>query len=315
MLKSLNTFLEKWMMLTTPLCLMIGVLFPEIAGKGVPYVPYLFAVMTFIGGLKSDFRDITGVLKHPLPLLLSMLSLRLLVPLLALFTGHLIFPDNLNLITGIVLEFIVPGAVVAIMWTSIYHGNTPLILSLVVVDTILAPLTVPLTLHVLLGSDVAIDTMDMMRQLLIMVALPAVAAMGLNELTRGRTKKTLPGKLALLSKFCLFLVVISNSSKISGYVRHMTAEHVLVTGVILMLAVSGYLLGWILAVLSRREYETKVAMVFGSGMRNISSGAVIAATYFPAEVVFPVMIGTVFQQILAAFFGTLLSRANAGKQN
>lgn len=311
--KSLNAFLEKWMMLTTPLCLVIGVLFPEIAGKGVPFVPYLFGIMTFIGGLKSDFHDIKAVLKHPLPLLLCMLCLRVLVPLLALIAGHLVFPDNLNLITGMVLEFIVPGAVVAIMWTSIYHGSSPLILSLVVVDTLLAPFTVPFTLHLLLGSNVAIDTMDMMRQLLFMIALPAIAAMSINEATHGRTKKTLPGKLALLSKFCLFLVVISNSSKISDYVRHMTAEHLLVTLVILMLAVSGYLLGWILASLFHQDYETKVAMVFGSGMRNISSGAVIAAAYFPAEVVFPVMIGTVFQQILAALFGTLLSRT-AGRK-
>ena len=308
--KSLNEFLEKRMMLVTPLCLVIGVLFPDIAGKGVPYVPYLFAVMTFIGGLKSDFHDIKGVLRHPLPLFLSMLSLRILVPVLALAAGHLIFSDNINLITGMVLEFIVPGAVVAIMWTSIYHGSTPMILSLVVIDTILAPFTVPLTLRLLLGSNVTMDAADMMRQLLFMIALPAIAAMTINEITHGRTKKTLPGNLALLSKFCLFLVVIANSSKISEYVRHMSAEHLLVTFVILMLAVTGYCLGWILAYLFHQDYETKVSMVFGSGMRNISAGAVIAATYFPAEVVFPVMIGTVFQQILAACFGTVIARRN-----
>ncbi|MFR8351665.1 MAG: hypothetical protein ACLVB1_02205 [Blautia obeum] len=32
-------------------------------------------------------------------------------------------------------------------------------------------------------------------------------------------------------------------------------------------------------------------------MRNISAGAVIAAAYFPGEVMFPVMIGTLFQQV------------------
>lgn len=43
-------------------------------------------------------------------------------------------------------------------------------------------------------------------------------------------------------------------------------------------------------------------MIYGSGMRNISAGAVIAGAYFPAETLFPVMIGTLFQQILAAFY-------------
>ena len=51
-----------------------------------------------------------------------------------------------------------------------------------------------------------------------------------------------------------------------------------------------------------------VAVMYGAGMRNISAGAVIASAYFPCEVLFPVMIGTLFQQVLAASFGTWISR-------
>lgn len=49
-------------------------------------------------------------------------------------------------------------------------------------------------------------------------------------------------------------------------------------------------------------------MSFTCGMRNISSGAVIAAQYFPGETVFPVMCGTLFQQVLAATFGHIIER-------
>ena len=49
-------------------------------------------------------------------------------------------------------------------------------------------------------------------------------------------------------------------------------------------------------------------MIYGSGMRNIRAGAAIAAAYFPGEVMFPVMIGTLFQQILAACYGSLIKR-------
>ena len=54
--------------------------------------------------------------------------------------------------------------------------------------------------------------------------------------------------------------------------------------------------------------QSTVSMIYGSGMRNISAGAVIAGAYFPAECLFPVMIGTLFQQILAAFYGSLVRR-------
>ena len=42
-----------------------------------------------------------------------------------------------------------------------------------------------------------------------------------------------------------------------------------------------------------------VTMTYQTGMRNISAGAVLAAQYFPGEVMFPVMMGTLFQQVLA----------------
>lgn len=307
-IQKINAFLERRMAFLTPCCVLLGVLFPALAGKGVPYVAYVFAFMTFIGGLKSGFCDLAAVLRRPLPLLLCLLSLHVLVPLLSVLTGSLIFPGSPDLRTGITLEFTVPAAVVGLMWTSVYHGNNPLILALVVIDTVLAPFSIPLTLRLLLGESVAVDTGAMMRELLFMIALPAVAAMLLNELTHGYTRKHWPGKLAPFSKLCLIFVVTANSSRIAPYIRHMTAAHLLVTGVILCLAASGYVIGWIAANLTRQPGDVRVAMVFGSGMRNISAGAVIAAAYFPAEVMFPVMIGTLFQQLLAAGFGTLLSR-------
>ena len=49
-------------------------------------------------------------------------------------------------------------------------------------------------------------------------------------------------------------------------------------------------------------------MTFNSGMRNISAGAVIAAAYFPPAVMFPVMIGTLFQQVLAAAYAQLITK-------
>lgn len=106
----------------------------------------------------------------------------------------------------------------------------------------------------------------------------------------------------------LIFVVTSNSSKVAPYVRNMNLQRVKVAGAILVLAASGYALGWLVAHLFRQDRATAVSMMYGTGMRNISAGAVIAAAYFPGEVLFPVMIGTLFQQVLAALFGKLLAQ-------
>ena len=279
MLGKFNSFIEKWMAFVTPACLLMGVLFPDIAKHGVPYVTYAFAFMTFIGALKSRFRDVADVFKKPLPLILMLLVLHVLVPVIACGLGHLLFPQNMNYITGMVLEFSVPTAVISLMWVSIYNGNSPLSLSLV-----------------------------------FMIALPAVLAMCLNEFSHGKVMETWPKKLAPFSKICLIFVVTSNSSKVSPYMKHLNGERLEVAAVILLLAAGGYAIGWVIAILTKQNKEATVSMIYGSGMRNISAGAVIAGAYFPAEVLFPVMIGTLFQQILAAFYGSMVRRVQTAQR-
>ena len=103
-------------------------------------------------------------------------------------------------------------------------------------------------------------------------------------------------------------MVASNASKVAPYVRNMTPQRVLVAAAILVLAASGYAIGWFLSRWFGGDREMAVSMLYGSGMRNISAGAVLAAAYFPGEVMFPVMIGTLFQQVLAACYGKLIER-------
>lgn len=308
MLKRFNSFIEKWMALVTPTCLLLGVCFPDIAKRGLPYVPAVFAFITFSGALKSRFKDVANVFRHPGPLIIIMLLLHVVIPVAACGAGYLFFGDNMDLITGMMLEFAVPTAVVSLMWVTIYEGNSPLSLSLVVVDTVFAPFLIPATLQILLGSAVTMDSTKMMRELVFMVALPAVAAMVLNQVTDGKAMKTWPGKLAPFSKLALMFVVTSNSSKVAPYIRDMNMQRVKVALAILVLAASGYVLGWLVAYIFKRDHSTAVSMMYGTGMRNISAGAVIAAAYFPGEVMFPVMIGTLFQQVLAALFGKLLAQ-------
>lgn len=312
-LSRFNTFIEKWMPLVTPLCLIIGVVFSAWLGRFAPLVPWLFAFMTFAGSLGSGFRDMKKIAMHPVPLIVVMLILHIVVPLTAFLVGSLIFDDPL-LVTGIVLEFIVPTGIVSLVWVNIYHGNSALTLSIILIDTLAAPFLVPFSLHVLMGSAVEISVAGMMKDLVLMIAVPALLAMTLNHATRGRVKHTLSPKLAPLSKIGLILVVIINSTKVAPFFSQMTPTLLLVTLVIFLLAVSGFIWGFLASKIFREKGDGRVSMTFNSGMRNISAGAVIAGQYFPPEVMFPVMIGTLFQQILAAMAGFCLYRL-AGREN
>ena len=100
MLKRFNSFIEKWMALVTPTCLLLGVCFPDIAKHGLPYVPAV-SFMTFAGALKSRFRDVANVFGHPGTLVMIMILLHIVIPAAACGAGHLFFGSNMDLITGI----------------------------------------------------------------------------------------------------------------------------------------------------------------------------------------------------------------------
>ena len=165
MLEKFNSFMEKWMAFVTPACLLTGVLFPDIAKHGVPYVTYAFAFMTFIGALKSRFRDVADVFKRPLPLILMLLILHVLGPVAACSLGHLLLPGQYEVISQEWCWNFRTCAVISLMWVSIYNGNSPLSLSLVVIDTILSPFLIPAVLKLLVGSSVKMDTAGMMKEL------------------------------------------------------------------------------------------------------------------------------------------------------
>jgi predicted Na+-dependent transporter len=304
-----NQFIEKWMPFVTPICLTIGILSASYLSKLAFMVPWAFAFMTFTGSLGSGFRDMKKIVTDPIPLFVVLFILHVWMPMIAFGVGNLFFPGSPYFITGIVLAFVVPTGIVSLVWVSIYKGNSILTISIILLDTFLAPILIPLSLKLLVGTTVEINALGMVKDLIFMIAIPAVLAMGLNEYTKGEIKKTWSPKLAPFSKIGLVMVVSINSTKVAPFFKELNPVLFAIAGTILLIASTGYVWGWIASRILKKEYSTTISMTINSGMRNISAGAVLAAQYFPGEVMFPVMIGTVFQQILVSIAAHTLSRA------
>jgi bile acid:Na+ symporter, BASS family len=76
---------------------------------------------------------------------------------------------------------------------------------------------------------------------------------------------------------------------------------------VFLLAALGYIIGYLFAKQLKQSNDNVIALTYNSGMRNISAGAVIAITYVPAPVAFPVIVCMLFQQVLASITGSILS--------
>ena len=291
-----------------PTCVILGVLFPEVFGLAKPAVPAMFALLTFQGSLNNDFKSVAVQFRHPKDVLCILGVSMIAMPVVAHLIASLLFSGNPNLVTGVTLEYCVPVGVVCFMWCGMYEGDLSLALASILVSTVLSPVSIPFTLKLLLGADVQVDVPQMMSNMAFMIALPAIAGMLVNNVTYGWGHKKLSPALSPAVKVLLMIIIASNSSQMSDQVRHLTPELVEVAAFILVFAACGFALGIGLALVCKRPTSRIVTSCFCVGIRNISAGAVIAAQFFPGEVVFPVMMGTLFQQALAGIYGSLMER-------
>ena len=300
MLAKFNLFLQKWMPILTPLSLIIGVVFESVGQQLLFLVAWLFALMTFISSLSMKFQDVKVFVLYPKTILIVILFLHLLMPLWAFFLSTIIFNDTLLMI-GFVLSVAVPTGVTSIIWVTISRGNIPLSLAIVLIDTLLAPIIMPLLLEVVAGQTIHIDMKSLIFDLIWMVVLPSVVGIIINEKTNGAIHRKLNPYLSPLSKICLFAVVMINSSAIAPFIKDITLELFLVIIVVFIISVSGYVFAYLLSkILWSDDVEMKTAFLFTAGMRNIALGIVIATTYFPSKVAMPVVFGMLFQQVLAS---------------
>ncbi len=300
MLAKFNLFLQKWMPILTPLSLIIGVVFESVGQQLLFLVAWLFALMTFISSLSMKFQDVKVFVRYPKTILIVILFLHLLMPLWAFFLSTIIFDDTLLMI-GFVLSVAVPTGVTSIIWVTISRGNIPLSLAIVLIDTLLAPIIMPLLLEVVAGQTIHIDMKSLIFDLIWMVVLPSVVGIIINEKTNGAIHRKFNSYLSPLSKICLFAVVMINSSAIAPFIKDITLELFLVIIVVFIISVSGYIFAYLLSkMLWSDDVEMKTAFLFTAGMRNIALGIVIATTYFPSKVAMPVVFGMLFQQVLAS---------------
>jgi BASS family bile acid:Na+ symporter len=306
MINRLNKLLEKFMPFLTPTAVLVGLLGAMWLHNLSFIVPWIFAAMTFAGSIGSNFKDLQRVLMDPMPIVVNLLILHLFMPILGWAAGLLFFPGDDLTQTGLVLLFVIPTGVASLVWITIYRGNLALTLALILLDTLISPIVVPLSLKWIVGAKVSMDPWDIMGGLLWMVVLPSLLGMLLNQWTKGKIKTQWGPNLAPFAKVGLFIVVAINSSVVAPYLINFDFKLLKIIIVSLVLAAFGYFAGWLVSHWMKWSREMTIAITINSGMRNLSAGAVLAISFFPPPVAIPVIGGMLFQQILAALFGQRL---------
>ena len=302
------------LMLVVPAMVAIGVLFPQVLLPLKPYIPTFFALMTLQNSLTNDAGAMRRALHRPGTLAIIVVWVHVIAPLLVWVAASLAFGADSATVAGVVLEYSVPIGTSTVMWIGLFQGDMALGLSAMLISACVSPFTIPAALKVLVGATIAFDTLGMMQSMAYMVAIPALIATAANALTHGRSAKlarpTMPAARLLLP-----LIVGTNATSLADYVRHPTWQLAGILTFMLACAVASFLVGMGIAHLfDRNDRRRFVATSFCCSIRNVSAGAALATQYFGPEALFPAVITTPFQQVLAALFGKIMERRLANRK-
>jgi predicted Na+-dependent transporter len=189
-----------------------------------------------------------------------------------------------------------------------FGGDKALCLTLILLDTLLAPVLVPCTVSVLMGAKVTMDISGIAVSLIMMVVIPTIIGVTLNETSKGKIPDLVCPYLNPISKTCLMLVIAANTSPIANLIKLDNPTLWTVGALCVVLSASGFILSKFAAKAARCNNEKTITLFFSGGLRNISSVTTIAVTFFPEAAALPALLGIVFQQTLSAILAKLFIR-------
>lgn len=304
---TVNTYLEKLIFIWVLSSMGIGYFLHTVLSQGESAVIWLFACMTFVTALGTKLNQIAYAVRNPWRILLVIGLIHLLLPYVAFAIGGIFLQDNPQYIVGIVLASSIPVGITSVMWTGLTRGALPLALSIVAIDTLLSPIILPITMHLIVGKTVTIRFSEMFWGLMFMVVLPTIFGILLNELSKGQLKVWIHPIAAPFAKLAMLSVVAINVAIVTPGLRNQQHIRILLATLIFM-ALLGYAVGHLSGRFSRADEPTQISMTYNVGMRNISAGITIATQYFSHEASIPVVLAMLFQQPIATVVSWLYKR-------
>lgn len=162
-----------------------GVLAPGPAGLFTPAALYLMMIILFLSFLRLDFAGLVSLRGAELAEVAVWSSLKLLVLPLVLWAATTWLAPSLAL--PVLLVSGVSTGVTAPFMSALLGGDTPRVLQITVVTSLLLPLTLPGLVQLLMGRELTIPFWHMARLLALVIFLPSLAALAVRRLVPGVT--------------------------------------------------------------------------------------------------------------------------------
>ncbi len=277
----------------------------------------MLSLLLFNAGIGTKLQELKHLASKPALPFFAFIA-NALVPIILIFVLHGAMSawhdqDELqNLLTGLALIVAMPIAGASTAWSQNANGNLSLSLGLVLLSTLLSPITSPIILHtfgLITMGDYSEDLHELAQQgttafMSLTVVIPAVAGIILHTvLGENRIAKSRP--LLKLANFVLILALnYANAARALPQVLKNPDIDFLIFIIVVTTAMCliSFGAGWALSKVMKTDNADMAALMFGLGMNNNGTGLVLAASALADHpmILLPMIFYTLIQQVIAA---------------
>jgi BASS family bile acid:Na+ symporter len=310
-----------------------GVSFGEVSllGETAPLsLPTLMlAFLLFGAGLGVQTAHLRHLLRDPKPLIAGLVA-NLAIPVTFLVGVSRVLSGWHNadhvgsILVALALIASMPVAATSTLWSQNADGNLALSLGLVLLSTLLSPLTTPAVFQatcLLAHGEYAAVLYDLGAHgaaafLTVAVLLPSVLGLG-GKVALGEARVA-PAKpwLKLVSSVNFLALAYANASAALPRVLANPDLGFLTValGVVAGLCLTTFTAGWAIARLLRADQGQQTALTFGLGMNSNAVGLVLASATLVSHplVIVPILTHSLVQQLVAGVADLVLCRTARG---
>ncbi|HHT65447.1 MAG: bile acid:sodium symporter [Caldicoprobacterales bacterium] len=295
--------------------LMLSIFFPQpgLFAKEIGMSPVLTFLAMFVSGLSLSFENVRSSMKEYKTILFSSVVTFVIFPILAFTFTRLLFPGNEDLFIGtMILSTQASTISSAIVLTMAAGGNVPLAIVITVLNNFLSVFISPIILNgvFLMGNRISFNTIEMIRNLIMVVVMPIIIAQIIKHVLKTKIKYLNKLRKPVANLVVIMFVMIGASTaapQLSG--NYSIVLLVVLFALILHLAV--VLIGYLYAKVMRLKKEDVPALVFCSAEKTMTSSILIWNNHFASYTLAPILF--VFNHIVQIFLDSILANlwANA----
>jgi len=305
--------INQWYKYLILISIALGGLFPQLGPPLRSFVPYLIAVMTGSLALTCGRKDLYGVIRAPLSLLLGLTFMFGVAPFLSYVLSLSLLSTSFDAVAGLILVASTPSPWAVGVWTGLAGGEVALALSLLVSSMVLSVFLTPLLTALYVGMYVKLDFLRMSTDLFFMITLPIVFV----ACVKSRVKRNLEHfNPVFFSISCIAAMVVGAIVGATVFPLLWRREALAFLPMLTLVTVIQCLLSFSVSYfafrrLFKRSLRHSIALTYSVGSRNNSLAMAIALTYFSPLSAIPSIIYLITQIITSSAMLKILERKKA----